>query len=84
MIDDICRQCEMPDCNENSLNCVFRLLTNPNAAQQKLLGTKTVKPRKAKRSAVPRSEYYAEYYQRNRDRKLAAANARHAAKREGV
>lgn len=89
--DLICSQCPLADCSEESLWCAFRWATDPNKAQLKALEHNTTGILKrqfaiadlAKKTIAKemRRQYLADYYQDNKDRKLAAANARNAVKR---
>lgn len=85
-LDFICRECPLESCNENSLWCALRFATDPNAAQLKAievgvfinlnrqLAVATMAKRAIRKEV--RRQYLSDYYQDNRDRKLAAANER--------
>lgn len=78
-VDLICGNCPLDACDEESLWCLFRFVTDPNEAQQRLVN----KSIRKKRSKVKRREYYARQYQANREKKLAAANLRNQKLRSG-
>lgn len=79
-IDLICSECPLVDCDEESLWCLFRFVTDPNAAQKVF----------AKRNAVyseataKRRAYDAKQYQKNREKRLAQVKANVANKRQAV
>lgn len=73
-LDIICTQCPLIDCDEESLWCLYRLGSDPNKAQRKALLP-------GLRRLISRKDYFQRHYQINRERKLAAANERNAAKR---
>ena len=74
-LDLICQQCPLIDCDEDSLWCLYRLGSDPNKAQRKVL-LPTI------RRVIARKDYFERYYAINRERKLAAANARNAVARK--
>lgn len=71
--DLICSQCPLADCDEKSLWCLYRLSTDPNSLQRKVL-LPTIK------RVISRQDYFAAYYAINRERKLKAANERNRQK----
>lgn len=73
--DLICTGCPLIDCDEESLWCLYRLASDPNKAQRKVL-MPTIK------RVLSRQDYFATYYAVNRDRKLKAANERNRQLRE--
>jgi len=73
--DLICGSCPLDHCNEESLWCLYRLGTDPNKAQRK-----AILP--GLRRVLSRKDYFARHYQINRDKKLSAANARNAERRQ--
>lgn len=81
-VDFICGQCPLEDCDEQSLWCALRFATKPNRAQRTLINQLT--RAQAQHRAEHRREYLSTYYQQNREKKLAAANARNRAKRRAA
>jgi hypothetical protein len=71
MFEQICTECPLSECNEDSLWCVLRALTQPNKAQA--IARFELLPK-----APSRKIYLAEHYKANRDEKLKAANERNA------
>lgn len=69
----ICTECPLSSCDEDSIWCVWRMMTDPNNAQKSLI---------KKKDTLKRSKYWAEWYQKNRPARLAAANLRNKRKRE--
>lgn len=61
-IDLICRECPLRVCDQNSLWCVHRFLTDPNRAQIAIMKIRGVKHQTLKRRA-----YFAERYRRNKE-----------------
>lgn len=70
-LDLICGECPLVGCDEESLWCIFRFVTDPNEAQQRF----TNKTIRRVRSKVSRKEYYAQHYMANREKKLARTQA---------
>lgn len=82
-LDLICTQCPLASCDEESLFCVFRWMTNPNKEQREMLGI-AVETKRERKSRVnyeyavenDRSAYYASYYVNvKKPRQEAAKNA---------
>jgi hypothetical protein len=71
-VDFICGNCPLETCDEESLWCLFRFITDPNDAQKKF-----------SKQAVKRGKYQSNYYQENREKKLAAANLRNQRLKSG-
>ena len=70
----VCNECPIkPTCDRNSVWCALAWATEPNEAQRALV--ETVKFKESKRR---RQFHDAKQYQKNRDKKLAAANERNA------
>lgn len=77
--DLICNECPLEKCDEKSLWCMYRLLTNPNHAQRQVVTLSKyghIVVQKASQSEKARKAYLRDYYLKNRDRKLAAAKER--------
>jgi hypothetical protein len=80
-LDLICSDCPLTNgCDEESLWCIFRFVTNPNEAQQNFVN-KTIRRR---RSKVKRKDYYAAQYEANREAKIAAAKARYEQNKDEI
>ncbi len=74
-VDLICGECPLATCDEQSLWCIFRFLTNPNEAQRRVgnIVAPGVLPRpyhtrreSVKQITLDRREYHAERYRRKR------------------
>ena len=74
--DLICNSCPLTDCDEESLWCVFRFMTNPNDAQKAVLETIAINE-----SKLRRKQFDAGQYTKNREKKIAAALERYHGKR---
>lgn len=72
--DLICLECPLHKCDEASLWCLLRFVTDPNEAQQRLMNRKA----RDRRTKVKRADYFRKYYISNRGKKLAAASERYA------
>lgn len=90
-LDLICQTCPLTDCDEGSLWCLFRLLTNPNPAQLAIVrSVPQIRQRKKRfdfktwyRENLERErERNRKDYLKNRDKKIAAAKKRYRAKKE--
>lgn len=69
----VCSQCPLMFCDEGSLWCLFRFITNPNAAQQVFIGI-THKAREKKWNA-------AAYREAHREEKRAYDRERYRARK---
>lgn len=86
----LCLSCPLPSCNENDKRCFYykpRFADNEGAqikAQRRdlLLQVTELDKRLAEINRDGRRPYYKEHYRANRERRLAAANARNAARRD--
>jgi len=85
----ICTQCPLADCDEASLWCAYRWLTSPNQSQRQALESQTRGNVISRMAAIAKADrkdrrrkYLANYYQDNRERKLAMANERHRQNRQ--
>jgi hypothetical protein len=70
----LCLHCSLPICDEDSVVCLYSLAAQPNPAQRAII---------KREKQLPRKKYFRDYYQANRDAKLAAANERYRKTREG-
>lgn len=84
-LDAICTQCPLIDCDESSLWCVFRLLTDPNPEQRRVFHEVTpgliprpyhTRQRSVNPITIKRREYMAERYRLQKAKRAGAVPAR--------
>jgi hypothetical protein len=76
--DLICANCPLLDCDESSLYCIYRFITDPNKAQRKA-AFKDV-PEGKLLPQHDRREYFKARYRANREKLLAAMKLRYKEK----
>lgn len=82
--DSFCLRCRLDECDEKNSRCLYRVAERLEAARkQRDRLHSTIQYLKDHLYGADRTEYFAEYYKNNRERKLKAASERQKRKLEG-